>query len=179
LNGLETENGALAGVKLIKPRVFPDDRGFFTETYHVEKYRTAGIDLPFVQDNASYSSQNVLRGLHFQKQFPQGKLVYVMAGEIYDVAADIRPDSPTFGQWEGHRLSAENHHQLYVPPGCAHGFLVLSETALVMYKCTDIYRPSDDSGLIWNDPFFAIDWPVSDPILSPKDAVLPSFQPAG
>lgn len=165
--------GKLPGVVLIKPRVFPDDRGFFTETFHVDKYREAGIVRPFVQDNFSFSRRHVLRGLHYQRNRPQGKLVYVASGEIFDVAVDTRRGSPTFGQWEGHRLSGENHHQLYVPEGLAHGFVVLSEFAAVMYKCTELYSPADDTGLRWNDPDIGVAWPVKDPLLSPKDAVLP------
>ncbi len=173
---LSVTPGKLEGVQLFCPRVFEDDRGFFTETYQVDKYREAGIDRTFVQDNFSLSRKNVLRGLHFQRNYPQGKLVYVVQGEIWDVAVDIRTGSSTYGQWEGHTLSAENHHQLYIPEGFAHGFVVLSETASVIYKCTDVYRPEDDAGLIWNDPDLAIAWPINEPILSAKDAVLPSLR---
>jgi len=173
MSGLDFQEGKIPGVKLVKPKAFPDARGYFTETFHIDKYREIGIDRNFVQDNASFSKRHVLRGLHFQKNYPQGKLVFAIVGEIFDVAVDIRPDSPTYGQWDGHILSAENRHQLYVPEGFAHGFVVLSETATVMYKCTDIYRANDDSGIIWNDPDLAIDWPVSEPVLSDKDAVLP------
>ena len=165
--------GKLEGVCLIQPRVFPDSRGFFTETYHARKYVEAGIDRAFVQDNYSFSSRHVLRGLHFQRKFPQGKLVYAVQGEIFDVAVDVRRDSPTYGQWEGHVLSSDNHHQLYIPEGFAHGFLVLSESAMVMYKCTELYVPSDDAGIIWNDPDVGIEWPVQNAILSDKDAALP------
>lgn len=173
MSGLVSHIGKLAGVLIFEPAAYPDARGYFTETYHADKYREAGLDRTFVQDNFSFSKRHVLRGLHYQRQFPQGKLVYVAHGEIFDVAVDLRPDSSTFGQWEGYTLSAENHHQLYVPEGFAHGFVVLSETALVMYKCTDVYRPKDDRGVRWNDPTLAVDWPVAEPVLSAKDAALP------
>lgn len=164
--------GKLSGIVLVQPKVFHDERGYFTETFHADKYREIGINRPFVQDNFSFSKRHVLRGLHYQRNHPQGKLVYVAAGEIFDVAVDIRRGSPTFGQWEGCLLSAENHHQLFVPEGFAHGFVVLSESASVMYKCTEIYRPADDTGIQWNDPDIGIDWQVDSPSLSPKDAVL-------
>jgi len=164
--------GKLPGVVLIQPKAFRDDRGFFTETFHADKYREIGLTRPFVQDNFSFSNQHVLRGLHYQRNHPQGKLVFVVSGEIFDVAVDIRRDSPTFGQWEAHILSGENHHQLFVPEGFAHGFLVLSNHAAVMYKCTEVYKPADDTGICWNDPDIAIHWPDVSPSLSPKDAVL-------
>ncbi len=170
---LEAIPGKLDGVLLVKPKIFADSRGSFTETFHAVKYRDLGIEKEFVQDNVSVSKQHVLRGLHFQRRYPQGKLVFCVVGEIYDVAVDIRPDSATFGQWEAHRLSAENYHQLFIPAGFAHGFLVLSETATVTYKCTDIYRPDDDAGIRWDDPALAIEWPVTTPILSDKDQQLP------
>lgn len=170
---LRVEEGRLDGVLLIKPPVFEDARGYFTETYHADKYREAGLDRLFVQDNYSFSRRHVLRGLHYQRAYPQGKLVYVAQGEIWDVAVDIRRGSATFGQWEAHALSAENHHQLYIPEGYAHGFVVLSETAAVLYKCTDVYRPDDDHGLLWSDPDLGIEWPVREPVLSAKDAALP------
>lgn len=176
MSSLPCVPGKLSGVVLVQPKVFPDERGFFTETYHVEKYREIGIPRLFVQDNYSFSKRHVLRGLHYQRNHPQGKLVYVASGEIYDVAVDIRRDSPTFGQWEGHVLSGENHHQLFVPEGFAHGFLVLSDHAAVMYKCTELYKPADDTGICWNDPDLAIHWPVDAPSLSPKDAVLPRLR---
>ncbi len=173
---IEFEPQAIPGCVLVRPDVFPDDRGFFTETYHAAKYREGGIPGSFVQDNYSHSRRGVLRGLHFQQNNPQGKLVYVVHGEIFDVAVDMRKGSPMFGKWIGARLSSENRHQFFVPEGCAHGFVVLSETADVMYKCTDLYSPKDDRGLIWNDPDIGIDWPVADPVLSPKDAQLPRFR---
>jgi dTDP-4-dehydrorhamnose 3,5-epimerase len=173
MGSLNATAGKLSGVVLVQPREFPDERGFFTETYHARHYREVGISKAFVQDNFSFSRRHVLRGLHYQRNHPQGKLVYVAHGEIFDVAVDIRRGSPTFGQWEGHVLSGENHHQLFVPEGFAHGFVVLSETASVMYKCTELYVPSDDQGIRWNDPALGVVWPVAQPILSPKDAVLP------
>jgi dTDP-4-dehydrorhamnose 3,5-epimerase len=156
---------------IIEPKVFGDVRGFFLETFQAERYaELAGITLPFVQDNHSRSSKAVLRGLHYQKTKPQGKLVRVVRGEVYDVAVDIRQDSPTIGQWEGVILSEVNKRQFWVPPGFAHGFLVLSETADFEYKCTDYYDPSDEGSVLWNDPDLDIPWPIATPILSNKDA---------
>ena len=155
---------------IIEPKVFRDERGFFLETFHTSRYADlAGISLPFVQDNYSRSSKGVLRGLHFQKTKLQGKLVSVVRGEVYDVAVDIRKGSSTFGQWVGVILSEENKKQLWVPPGFAHGFVVLSEIADFEYKCTDYYDPSDEGSILWNDPDLAISWPVENPILSDKD----------
>lgn len=162
---------AIPDVKLIEPKVFGDDRGFFLESFQAERYaQQAGITLPFVQDNHSRSGQNVLRGLHFQRSKPQGKLVRVVRGEVLDVAVDIRRGSPTFGNVVAEILSEDNKRQLWIPPGLAHGFVVLSETADFEYKCTDYYDPSDEGSLIWNDPDLNIDWRVTDPILSAKDA---------
>ena len=156
---------------IIEPSVFGDERGFFLETFHAVRYADfAEISLPFVQDNHSRSSKGVLRGLHFQIKKPQGKLVRVVRGEVYDVAVDIRKSSSTFGQWEGVILSEENKRQFWVPPGFAHGFLVLSDTADFEYKCTDYYDPSDEGSVLWNDPDLDIPWPLADPILSNKDA---------
>ncbi|MCV6636959.1 dTDP-4-dehydrorhamnose 3,5-epimerase [Candidatus Albibeggiatoa sp. nov. NOAA] len=158
-------------VVLIEPKVFGDDRGFFLESFNVQRYaELAGIDATFVQDNHSRSAKNVLRGLHFQKTYPQGKLVQVSSGAVFDVAVDIRKDSPTFGKWVGATLTAEAHNQLYVPPGFAHGFCVLTDTADFHYKCTDYYHPEDEGSLIWNDPDIGIDWPIDEPALSAKDA---------
>ncbi len=170
---MDIEAGKLEGVRLIKPRVFQDERGFFTETYHEPRYHDAGLNRAFVQDNFSFSRKHVLRGLHYQSKYPQGKLVHVVQGAIWDVAVDLRRDSPTFGQWESETLTGENHHQLYIPEGFAHGFVVLSDTAAVMYKCTDVYRPDDDCGLLWSDPDLGIEWPVTAPHLSEKDQRLP------
>ncbi len=159
---------------IIEPKVFGDQRGFFLETFQAERYaEMAGINLPFVQDNHSRSGRGVLRGLHFQKTKPQGKLVRVVRGEVYDVAVDIRPESSTYGQWEGVILSEENKRQLWVPPGFAHGFVVLSETADFEYKCTDYYDPSDEGSISWRDPDLAITWPITDVQLSAKDADAP------
>jgi dTDP-4-dehydrorhamnose 3,5-epimerase len=158
---------------IIEPKVFGDDRGFFYETFQAERYKAAGIDADFVQDNRSRSSQGVLRGLHFQKNKPQGKLVTVTDGEVFDVAVDLRPGSETFGQHESVILTGQNKLQFYVPPGFAHGFCVLSETADFQYKCTDYYDPSDESGLLWSDPVMQIQWPLSNPLLSDKDMIQP------
>jgi len=163
----------LPGVLIIKPQFHGDDRGFFMETYQSKRYFDAGLDVDFVQDNHSRSQRNVLRGLHFQKRRPQGKLVRCIVGQVYDVAADINPKSPTFGSYFGIELSAENHLQLWVPAGYAHGFCVLSEVAEIEYKCTDYYDPEDESGVIWDDEDLNIDWPITNPILSEKDAKLP------
>jgi dTDP-4-dehydrorhamnose 3,5-epimerase len=163
----------LEGVILVKPEVHHDGRGFFLETYHEPKYRDGGIPLPFVQDNHSYSVRRTLRGLHAQVRHPQGKLVRAILGEIFDVAVDTRPGSPTSGQWVGELLSSENHHQLYVPPGCIHGFVVLSEDAHVQYKCTDVWFPGDEISVAWNDPALGIQWPVTDPLLNDRDRDAP------
>jgi dTDP-4-dehydrorhamnose 3,5-epimerase len=155
---------------IIEPRVFGDERGFFLETFQAVRYeQEAGIDLPFVQDNHSRSARGVLRGLHFQKTKPQGKLVRVVRGEVYDVALDIRKGSPTFGEWEGVILSEDNKKQFWVPPGFAHGFVVLSDTADFEYKCTDYYDPSDEGSILWSDPDLDIPWPIANPVLSTKD----------
>ena len=167
---------AIPDVILVEPAVFPDDRGFFLETYHQKKYADGGIPGLFVQDNHSYSIRGTLRGLHAQLRQPQGKLVRAVQGEIFDVAVDIRPDSPTFGQWVGEILSGENFRQLWVPPGFAHGFCVLSETAHVQYKCTDFYVRDDEVGIVWNDPGIGIDWPLAEPLLSPKDRDAPTLE---
>ncbi len=164
---------SLPGVLRVEPQVFEDHRGFFCEIYHQKKYVAGGIDLSFVQDSYSHSKQNTLRGLHYQLSHPQGKLLSVIRGEVFDVAVDIRRGSPTFGQWVGTHLTAENRHQIFVPEGFAHGFCVLSETADVLYKCTDFYAPDDDFGILWSDPTIGIDWPVQTPILSVKDSQNP------
>lgn len=171
---MKVSETALPGVLLIEPRVFGDHRGVFLETYHREKYARAGIAKPFVQDNHSHSYKGVLRGLHYQLKQPQGKLLYVVTGEIFDVAVDIRQGSPTFGKWVGVTLSAENRRQLYVPEGFAHGFYVLSERADVTYKCTDLYAPGDEYGILWCDADLNIAWPLQGtPLLSEKDARYP------
>lgn len=165
-------------VLVIEPDVHHDSRGFFLEAYHAAKYRDGGIALEFVQDNHSRSVRGTLRGMHAQSRRPQGKLVRVVAGEIFDVAVDLRPASPTFRRWVGERLSAENFRQMYVPPGFAHGFCVLSDCAEVVYKCTDFYDSGDEITFAWNDPAIGIAWPVSDPILSPRDASAPPLDVA-
>ena len=167
---------ALPEVILVEPDVHRDARGFFVETYHLEKYRAGGIAGPFVQDNHSRSVQGTLRGLHAQGRRPQGKLVRAVDGEMFDVAVDIRRGSATFGRWVGVRLSGENFQQLYVPPGFAHGFCVLSAVVHVEYKCTDFYDSADEIGLAWNDPDVGIEWPIRDPIISDKDRRLPSLR---
>lgn len=166
---------SLPGVYLIEPRVFTDPRGFFMETWQAERYRQTHIPGPFVQDNYSCSTRGVLRGLHYQLRHPQGKLVYVLQGEVFDVVVDIRRGSPTFGRWVGEILSGDNHRQLYIPPGFAHGFCVLSDVAHFLYKCTDFYAPGDEYGLRWDDPGLGINWPVSGPVLSEKDEHSPSL----
>ena len=170
MNITQTE---LEGVLIIEPGVFKDPRGFFMETYNLERYRQAGIRPEFVQDNLSFSVKNTLRGLHFQIRHPQAKLVQVIAGEIFDVAVDIRPGSPGFGKWTGIILSGENKRQVFIPEGFAHGFCVLSEIAYFSYKCSDFYAPGDEGGLLWSDPGIGIQWPVKDAIISEKDRYYP------
>jgi dTDP-4-dehydrorhamnose 3,5-epimerase len=159
----------LPGVILIEPQVFGDERGFFLETYHREKYAAGGIDAHFVQDNHSRSVRGTLRGLHLQRTRQQGKLIRAIEGQIFDVAVDVRRGSPTFKRWVGVQLSADNFRQLYIPPGFAHGFCVLSETAQIEYKCTDFYAPQDELTILWETNELGIDWPVSSPLLSAKD----------
>jgi dTDP-4-dehydrorhamnose 3,5-epimerase len=175
---LSVSKTALPGVLIITPDVFRDGRGFFMETHHQKKYSEAGIKMNFVQDNYSHSSKGVLRGLHYQLNHPQGKLVYVIQGEIFDVAVDIRRGSPTFGQWVGEFLSRENNAQIFVPPGFAHGFCVLSETVDVIYKCTDFYYPDDDRGILWSDETIDIAWPVQNPAVSDRDSRHPFLNKA-
>ena len=168
---MEIIESKLRDCLIIQPMVFGDERGFFLETFQADRYADlAGITLPFVQDNHSRSSKGVLRGLHFQKTKPQGKLVRVVKGEVYDVAVDLRGGSSTFGKWEAVILSEENKTQFWVPPGFAHGFIVLSDVADFEYKCTDYYDPLDEESIIWNDPDLGIVWPIKDPILSTKDS---------
>lgn len=159
----------LADVLLIEPDVLRDSRGFFLETYHAEKYRSVGLSTPFVQDNRSRSVRGTIRGLHLQVRRPQAKLVQVVTGEIYDVAVDVRRGSPTFGRFVALHLTADNCRQLYVPPGFAHGFAVMSDMADVEYKCTEIYDPAAEVGIAWDDPALAIAWPIAQPILSERD----------
>ena len=167
---MKVETTPLEGVLLITPQVFGDDRGFFMETYNAAKTADQGLPEFFVQDNHSRSSKGVLRGLHYQYPQWQGKLVRAISGEIFDVAVDIRRDSPTYGQWFGAILNDENKQQLYVPPGFAHGFCVVSDIADVAYKCTSDYRPEQDVGIRWNDPDIAVEWPIKEPLISDKDA---------
>ena len=162
----------IEGLYVIEPTVFKDERGYFVETYNQHDMKEAGLDMVFVQDNQSMSTRGVLRGLHFQKQFPQGKLVRVVRGKVFDVAVDLRSDSKTYGKWFGVELSAENMKQFYIPEGFAHGFLVLSDEAEFCYKCTDFYHPGDEGGLAWNDPEIGVEWPLEegvDLIISEKD----------
>ncbi|HEX7500176.1 MAG TPA: dTDP-4-dehydrorhamnose 3,5-epimerase [Polyangia bacterium] len=163
----------LPEVLLIEPGRFGDARGYFVETWHQERYAAAGIKLAFLQDNLSRSAHGILRGLHLQHPNAQGKLVYVLDGEVFDVAVDVRVGSPNFGKWTGAHLSSEDHRQLWIPPGFAHGFCVTSETAMFAYKCTALYSVADELGVAWNDPALAISWPVAEPRLSAKDAALP------
>jgi len=160
----------LPGVLLIEPDIFRDERGFFMESYHRTRYSEAGIGSVFVQDNRSHSRRGILRGLHYQLEHGQGKLIYAVTGEIFDVAVDIRLGSPTFGRWVGDYLSAENGRQIFVPKGFAHGFCVLSETADVVYKCTDFYVPGDEYGILWSDPAIGIAWPCEEVTVSEKDS---------
>ncbi|MBN2018774.1 MAG: dTDP-4-dehydrorhamnose 3,5-epimerase [Sedimentisphaerales bacterium] len=166
----------IPSVFVIEPDAFGDQRGWFLETFSQKRYEQAGIKLPFVQDNVSFSAKNVLRGLHFQYPHSQGKLVQVLSGEVFDAAVDIRVGSPTFGQWVAETLSADNHKQMYIPPDFAHGFCVLSDTALFSYKCTDYYSGKDEGGIVFNDPDLKIDWPVASPTLSKKDAGYPRLK---
>ena len=171
---------AIPDALILEPKVFGDDRGFFYESYNQQAFQAAtGLDVTFVQDNHSKSARNVLRGLHYQVEQPQGKLVRVVQGEVFDVAVDIRKGSKTFGLWVGQILSAENKKQLWVPPGLAHGFVVLSETAEFLYKTTDYYAPAHERCIAWNDPDLAIDWQMQgEPLLSAKDAAAPRFRDA-
>jgi dTDP-4-dehydrorhamnose 3,5-epimerase len=160
---------ALPGVVIVEPDIFRDERGFFLETYHQKRFAEGGIDCLFVQDNHSHSRQGTLRGLHYQLKHSQEKLIYVSRGEIFDVAVDIRRGSPTFGKWVGTHLTGENGRQIFIPKGFAHGFFTLSETADVIYKCTDFYAPGDEYGILWSDPDIGIEWPEKNPLLSKKD----------
>jgi dTDP-4-dehydrorhamnose 3,5-epimerase len=173
---LKVTSTALPGVKLIEPAVHGDARGLLVETFHEQRYRVeAGITLPFVQDNHSRSRRGVLRGLHLQRGKPQGKLVLVVRGEVFDVAADVDPASATFGRWVGTTLSEVNHRQIWIPPGYAHGFLVLSDFADLEYKFTNYYDPHSEAGVVWSDPKLAIEWPLDNPILSEKDKRWPTL----
>jgi dTDP-4-dehydrorhamnose 3,5-epimerase len=159
----------LPGVLILEPKVFHDDRGYFLETWNSKRYEQTGIPGPFVQDNISFSKKGILRGLHFQYPQSQGKLIQVLSGEVLDVVVDICVGSPTYGQWVGELLSDSNHRQIYVPAGFAHGYCATSEAAIFSYKCTDFYNPATEHGIIWNDPDIGIEWPITQPVLSPKD----------
>jgi dTDP-4-dehydrorhamnose 3,5-epimerase len=167
---IEVRTTPLPGVLVVTPKVHRDQRGFFLETFHKDKYRLSGIDLTFIQDNHSHSHKGVLRGMHYQLNHPQAKLITIVRGEIFDVAVDIRRRSPTFGKWTGVYLTEDNKQQLFIPEGFAHGFLVLSESADVIYKCSELYVPEDEHGLIWSDPQIGIQWPRSEPKVSEKDS---------
>lgn len=179
---LRLEQTGIEGLLIIEPTVYGDARGSFMETYRYEEYFNIGVTKRFVQDNQSVSKKGVLRGLHFQKNHPQGKLVRVIKGTAYDVAVDLRKNSSTYGKWFGVYLSGDNHKQFYIPEGFAHGFLSLSDEVIFVYKCTDYYRPDDEGGVVWNDPDLAIDWPiheVNEVIVSEKDKLLPKFRELG
>jgi len=166
---MQISKAEIEGLVIIQPDVFEDPRGYFLETYHRRRYSGSGIDMDFCQDNMSYSRRGTLRGLHYQFPHAQAKLVQVLQGEVFDVAVDIRRGSPTFGRWVGVVLSEHNRRQVFIPQGLAHGFCVLSETAVFVYKCSDYYVPDCDQGVLWSDPALKIEWPVSDPIVSEKD----------
>ena len=172
---------SIEGVKLVDVKSYGDERGYFMETYKRPDFIVGGIDCKFVQDNQSSSTKGVLRGLHYQIKHPQSKLVRVVSGEVFDVAVDLREGSDTYGKWEGAVLSAENKRQLFIPKGFAHGFLVLSDTAVFCYKCDDVYRPGDEGGIVWNDADIAIEWPSlnAEILLSEKDRVQPAFKSLG
>lgn len=175
---MQLQSTALRGVTIITPEVYADERGWFKESFSLHRYEEAlGQRLNFVQDNISHSKAGVLRGLHYQQQQPQGKLITVLQGRILDVVADINPTSPTYGQFVSVELDADSHQQLWVPPGYAHGFCVLSEEARVLYKCTDYYKPSDEAGVRWDCPVLNIPWPIAEPLLSAKDQAWPTLQP--
>jgi dTDP-4-dehydrorhamnose 3,5-epimerase len=176
---LKIETTPLKGLLIIEPVVYTDSRGHFVETYQDLRYREMGVADNFVQDNLAFSHKDVLRGLHFQIKSPQAKLIQAISGEIYDVAVDVRPGSATFGQWFSVQLSAQNRRQLLVPAGFAHGYCVLTETATVIYKCSDYYHPEDEGGVLWSDPAIGIDWPVRRPVVSDKDEGLPLLETLG
>jgi dTDP-4-dehydrorhamnose 3,5-epimerase len=176
MSGMKVTPMELPEVLLIEPRVFEDARGFFLETYHEQRYRAAGIPWRFVQDNLSVSQKNVVRGLHLQHPRGQGKLVQVLTGEVLDVAVDVRHGSPSFGRWAGARLSGDNHLQVWVPPGFAHGFAVLSARAVFAYKCTEVYLPEQELGVAFDDPDLGITWQIEDPIVSARDRALPRLR---
>jgi dTDP-4-dehydrorhamnose 3,5-epimerase len=173
---MNVKEAKIKGVLILEPDVFRDERGFFLETWNKERYEKIGIRYSFVQDNISFSKKGILRGLHFQYPQPQGKLIQVLSGEVIDIAVDIRIGSPTYGQWHSEILSDTNLKQMFVPPGFAHGYCVMSESAIFSYKCTDFYNPATEHGIIWNDPELKIDWSIKEPVLSPKDAKYPRLK---
>jgi dTDP-4-dehydrorhamnose 3,5-epimerase len=173
---MKAENTEIPGVLRIIPQGFRDERGSFLETYHRDRYRKAGLDTEFVQDNRSFSQHHVLRGMHYQVHHPQGHLVTVVHGTVFDVGVDLRPQSPTFGSWLGFTLSADEPSQIYWPPGIAHGFCVLSKEAEILYKCTNFYYSDDEGGLLWNDPDIGIEWPITSPIVKERDAAFPRLR---
>lgn len=173
---MDVQETSLPGVLLITPKVFGDQRGFFQETFSQSRYERNGIVKPFIQDNHSRSEKGVLRGLHYQLRNPQGKLVTVIRGAVYDVAVDIRVGSPTYKKWYGVELNDTNHYQLYVPPGFAHGFVVISDVVDFIYKCTEYYDPKDEQGIIWNDPEIGVEWPIETPRMSQKDQINPTLK---
>lgn len=168
---MKFKKNRLDGILVIEPDVFNDNRGFFFESYSKRKFTENGIALEFVQDNRSMSSKGIVRGLHYQVRHPQDKLIMALSGEIYDVVVDIRPSSPTFGQWEGFIISAYDKRQIFIPKGFAHGFCVLSDFAEIFYKCSDFYSHQDERGILWNDPTLKIEWPIKNPVLSKKDSL--------
>ncbi len=177
--GLRVEKTPVAGLVIVEPEVHADARGYFMESYNRREFRAAGIDVDFVQDNQARSVRGTLRGLHFQKTHPQAKLVRVLSGRVFDAAVDLRESSPTFGRWHGITLDEESHRQFFVPAGFAHGYLVLSDTAVFAYKCSDFYHPEDEGGLRWDDPDVGIQWPlegIAKPLLSEKDRRMPAFK---
>ncbi len=170
------QNSEIAGIKILTLQTHADDRGYFFESFNAEDFKNVGLPIKFLQDNQAFSKRGTLRGLHYQLRYPQGKLVRVIQGEVFDVAVDIRIDSPTFGKYEGFNLSGNNNKIMYIPEGFAHGYVVISETAIFQYKCTEIYHPEDEYGIFWNDMDLNIRWPMKSPILSKKDKNLPTLK---
>ena len=170
------EDSKISGIKIITPKIYKDDRGYFFESFNANDFKKLGLPIKYLQENQAYSKKGTIRGLHYQLKYPQGKLVRVIQGEVFDVAVDIRRGSPTFGKYDGLHISDKNNKIMYIPEGFAHGYVVLSETAIFQYKCTEIYHPEDEYGLLWNDKDLKIQWPVINPILSNKDKSLPSLQ---
>jgi len=172
----QIEESKILGIKIITPQIYEDGRGYFFESFNSKDFENLGLPIKYLQDNQAFSKKDTLRGLHYQLKYPQGKLVMVIQGEVFDVAVDIRQGSPTFGKYEGVYLSSDNNKIMYIPEGFAHGYAVLSDTAIFQYKCTEIYHPEDEYGLLWSDNSLSIDWPVKSPVLSDKDANLPTMK---